>query len=105
MDDLTQISAEDARMLLERNAVLVDVREPVEIASERIPGAIALPLSALGAGETLDLPEDKTPIFFCRSGNRTRVYAAMLAEAAGKPAYAIDGGIIEWKSVGFETER
>jgi hypothetical protein len=29
----------------------------------------------------------------------------MLAEAAGKPAYAIDGGIIEWKSVGFETER
>jgi rhodanese-related sulfurtransferase len=104
MDDITQISAEQAKEMLAGKAILIDVREPIEIAAERIPGAIELPLSELAKGAVLEVAPDQTPIFFCRSGNRTRVYAPALADAAGKPAYAIDGGIIEWKQAGFETE-
>jgi rhodanese-related sulfurtransferase len=83
--------------------LLVDVREPNELAVERIPGAIDFPLSAFDPAALPD-PEGKRLVFSCRSGRRS-VTASQAAQAAGLPHDAhMAGGILAWKAAGFDTE-
>ena len=100
---LKDITAEDAHALLDRNAALVDVREPQEQAAERIPGAISLPLSVIARGGATDLPDGPT-IFLCASGARTTRNSAALAALARGDAYCMTGGIMAWKRAGLPTE-
>ena len=102
---LKQITPDEADRLVAEGAVLVDVREPYELAQERIAGAIALPLSRLAQGEPADLPAGKAPIFLCASGSRTLRYSAALAELAEGDAYGLAGGIMAWKQAGYPTSR
>ncbi|CAH2601984.1 thiosulfate sulfurtransferase YgaP [Rhodovastum atsumiense] len=98
---LTSITPEEAAGKLREGAVLVDVREPDEHARERIPGALNLPLSRLGAAEPV-LPPGRAVVFHCRSGARTQAHAARLAARAGAgPAYVVAGGIDAWKRAGL----
>jgi rhodanese-related sulfurtransferase len=84
--------------------LLVDVREPDELAVERIPGAVDMPLRSFDPPALPD-PHDKRVVFSCRSGNRS-VTASLLAQEAGLPYNAhMAGGIKAWKAAGFETER
>lgn len=101
---LMDITVNDAHALLDNDAILVDVREPNEQAMERIPGAIALPLSELAQGSATDLPH-ATIIFLCASGARTKRNAAALATLVDGKAYCMTGGIMAWKQAGFTTER
>jgi rhodanese-related sulfurtransferase len=48
---------------------LLDVREPVELAVERVPGAANIPLGDLRS-RLGDLPRDREILVFCRSGQR-----------------------------------
>jgi rhodanese-related sulfurtransferase len=83
--------------------LLVDVREPDEIAAERIPGGIDAPLKSFNPG-TLPDPQGKRVVFYCRSGNRS-VTSSVLAQQAGLPYDAhMAGGIKAWKIAGFDTE-
>lgn len=84
-------------------AVLVDIREPLEHARERIPGAKLVPLSKLDAALVAAAAGGKTAIFHCLSGNRTAVNAACLAGAAPERAYVVAGGINAWKAAGLPT--
>lgn len=84
--------------------LLVDVREPDEIAAERIPGAETLPLSVFDPSALPD-PAGRRLVFSCRSGQRSQRAAAM-AQAAGLPYEEhMRGGILEWKATGLPTER
>ncbi len=84
--------------------LLIDVREPDELAVERIPGTVEMPLKSFNPAALPD-PRDKKLVFFCRSGNRS-VTAALLAQQAGLPYDAhMAGGIKAWKAAGFGTER
>jgi rhodanese-related sulfurtransferase len=106
MSLLKQIPPEEAARLVREGAVLVDVREPYELAAERIAGAIELPLSGLAQGLPADLPQGRAPIFLCASGARTLRNSAALAEIAGtSPAYGLAGGIVAWKQAGYPTAR
>jgi rhodanese-related sulfurtransferase len=102
---LTDITVQDAHALLDKNAVLVDVREPHEHAVERIAGAIELPLSRLANGGATDVPRDRTVIFLCASGMRTKTNSTALASLADGEAFCMTGGILAWKRAGFATER
>jgi rhodanese-related sulfurtransferase len=84
-------------------AVLVDIREPLEHARERIPGARLVPLSKLDPGMVAAAAGGRKPIFHCLSGNRTNVNAACLAGAAPGPAYVVAGGLNAWKAAGLPT--
>jgi len=84
--------------------LLVDVREPDELAAEGIPGAAEMPLSAFDPGGLPD-PGSKQLVFSCRSGNRS-VRASLIAQAAGLPYNAhMAGGIRAWKEAGFKTRQ
>ena len=100
---LKDINAVEAHDLIENNAVLVDVRERYEMAAERIPGAIELPLSELARGKPANLPQDRPVVFHCASGNRTKVNGRALAAMTNGNAYNLVGGIFGWKRAGFQT--
>ena len=83
--------------------LLVDVREPNEVAVEAYPDAVVVPLSGFDPQDIPD-PQGKQVVFACRSGKRS-VTASLAAQAAGL-AYDkhLAGGIIGWKAAGLPTK-
>ena len=83
--------------------LLVDVREPNEVAAEAYPGGVVVPLSTFDPHAIPD-PNGKQVVFACRSGKRS-ITASLAAQAAG---FGYDkhlaGGIIGWKAAGLPTE-
>jgi rhodanese-related sulfurtransferase len=99
--DLTP--AEVARGLTEGRMMLVDVREPNEIAVERYPDAAVVPLSNFDPRQIPD-PKGREVVFACRSGRRS-VTASQAAQAQGLPYDShLAGGILAWKAAGLPTE-
>jgi rhodanese-related sulfurtransferase len=83
------------------DAVLLDVREPYEWQAGHAPRAVHLPLSALAAGAGLPEAAQARPlIVICRSGNRSRQAAELLA-ARGAVAVDVIGGMRDWAVVGL----
>jgi len=82
--------------------LLVDVREPNEIAVDAYPDAVVVPLSTFDPQDIPD-PKGKQVVFACRSGKRS-VTASLAAQAAGLPYDKhLAGGIIGWKAAGLPT--
>ena len=83
--------------------LLVDVREPNEVAVEAYPGAVVVPLSTFDPQDIPD-PQGKQVVFACRSGKRS-VTASLAAQAEGL-AYDkhLAGGILAWKAAGLPTK-
>lgn len=103
-DGVTEYDPEEIQELLEQGrVVLVDVREPMEYAAERISGALLYPLSSFDA---MHLPPDgdRAVVFHCAAGGRS-LTAARMRKAAGQPAAHMAGGISEWKARGLPTVR
>jgi rhodanese-related sulfurtransferase len=83
--------------------LLVDVREPNEVAAEAYPAGIVVPLSTFDPKNIPD-PDGKEIVFACRSGKRS-VTASLAAQAAGLPYNKhLAGGIIGWKAAGLPTK-
>lgn len=94
---------EVARGLQEGRMVLVDVREPNEVAMERYPDAVVVPLSSFDPKQIPD-PQGRQVVFACRSGRRS-VTASLAAQEQGFPYDAhLAGGILAWKAAGQPTE-
>jgi rhodanese-related sulfurtransferase len=89
--------------MAEGRYVLVDVREPNEIAVEAYPGAMAAPLSGFDPASIPD-PNGKQVVFACRSGKRS-VTASLAAQAAGLGYDKhLAGGMLAWKAAGLPTK-
>ena len=99
---LPTIAPDQAKLLLDRGAILVDIREADEHARERIAQARHLPLSKLDAAD-LAVHAGKPVIFHCRSGARTGANAPRLAGKLdeGCEAYIVEGGLDAWKKAGL----
>lgn len=100
---LKPITAEDARVLVEKGTRLIDIRERDEHARERIAGAQCVPASALP--DRLGDSQEDAVIFHCKSGMRTQTHATTLAQRAGCTAYMIEGGLEAWKRAGLPVEQ
>ena len=83
--------------------LLVDVREPNEVAVEAYPDAVVVPLSGFDPRDIPD-PRGRQVVFACRSGKRS-VTASLAAQAAGL-AYDkhLAGGMLAWKAAGLPTK-
>ena len=92
-----------SRGMAEGRYLLVDVREPNEVAAEAYPGAVVVPLSGFDPRDIPD-PDGKQVVFACRSGKRS-VTASLAAQAAGL-AYDnhLAGGMLAWKAAGLPTK-
>ena len=89
--------------MAEGRYLLVDVREPNEVAVEAYPGAVVVPLSGFDPGDIPD-PDGKQVVFACRSGKRS-VTASLAAQAAGLVYDKhLAGGMLAWKATGLPTK-
>lgn len=95
---------EAARGAREEGWLIVDVREPAELASDgRFPGARHVPMAAVGE-EADSLPRDRPVVFACRTGARSGMVAEAL-RLAGWDARNLAGGIEAWEAAGLDVER
>ena len=93
---------EVSRGISEGRYLLVDVREPNEVAVDAYPGAVVVPLSNFDPRAIPD-PKGKEVVFACRSGKRS-VTASLAAQAAGLPYDKhLAGGMLAWKGAGLPT--
>ena len=87
------IPLDQARQLLAEGALLVDVREPFEFEEEHLPNAINMPLEELE--RHLEDFQDRTAIFYCRSGMRCQQATQML-EKQCRGHYYNFGAMSRW---------
>ena len=103
-DQVHDLTPEDvSKGMADGRYLLVDVREPNEVAAEAYPGAVVAPLSSFDPKAIPD-PGGKQVVFACRSGKRS-VTASLAAQAAGL-AYNkhLAGGMLAWKAAGLPTK-
>lgn len=98
VEDLTPQQV--AEGVAEGRYLLLDIREPNEVAAEAYPDAVVMPLSSFDPAEIPDL-NGRELVFACRSGNRSAKISLAL-QAAGFPYDKhLAGGIIAWKAAGL----
>jgi NADPH-dependent 2,4-dienoyl-CoA reductase/sulfur reductase-like enzyme/rhodanese-related sulfurtransferase len=73
-------------------AFLLDVREPVELTIERVPGAVNIPIGQLRS-RMEELPEDREIHLICRSAQRAYYAQRMLSQHGFKVRH-LSGGIL-----------
>jgi len=102
---LQEIDAQTLKQWLEDNAViLVDVREPAEYATERIPGAKLYPLSQFNP-DLVQPQSGQKLVLYCQSGNRSTKAAQQCLEAGFASVLHLRGGIPSWKNAGYGIEK
>ncbi len=93
------VTPRELRELLDsgRKLALIDVREPVEWEINHITGAELIPKSVIESGEGLSrLPQDRTPVLYCKTGVRSAEALAMVKNAGFTDALHLQGGIVAW---------
>lgn len=88
------------------DAIVIDVREPAEIAQGKIPKAKPIPLGELNGrlGE-LEKYKAKPIIVVCRSGNRSGSACGLLAKSGFTDVYNLAGGMIAWGQANLPVEK
>lgn len=67
-----QVSADQARQLLDENALILDVRSPGEFDSGHLDNAVNVPLHSVSRGVTeLQIPQSRPILAYCLSGTRS----------------------------------
>jgi len=82
------------------DALLIDLREPVEYNRGHLPGAQNLPLRLLPE-QGRDLPRDRPLLLICRTGRRTSRGLHMLEDMGLGELWGLSGGILAWRAEGL----
>ena len=81
------------------DAVVLDVREPVEYAHGHVPAAINLPQADL-ATRLDEVPRDRPLLLVCQGGYRSLRAAQFLAQAGFDRVASVRGGTEAWRAAG-----
>ena len=99
-----EIAPREAYERVQRGALLVDVREPYEYGSIRIPGAELAPIGSLTrAREHMD--KDQEMIFVCRIGERSALAVDLLRRAGFTKTFNLSGGLVGWLNEQLPVEE
>ncbi|KQW86710.1 rhodanese-like domain-containing protein [Brevundimonas sp. Root1279] len=107
-----RISVDEARSLVaERDALLLDVRDPAEIAaSGKLAGAVNVPRGMLefradpdAPAHLADLRKDRPVVVYCASGGRSAL-AGQTLQAMGYGEVLNLGGFKDASAAGYEVE-
>lgn len=94
-----EIGAREAQeRLAAGDAVLIDVREPEELALARLPEAESVPMQSIPAAmQRLDaVADEKTLLFLCHHGVRSLQVTAWMREHGVENCFSVAGGIDHW---------
>jgi rhodanese-related sulfurtransferase len=110
---IENLTVDDVAAELESgDAVVVDLREPAELAATgRIPGSVHVPRGMLefhadpsSPYHLAQLDPSKRVILHCAAGGRSALAAATLKDMGYERAAHLDGGFTAWKEAGRPTE-
>ena len=99
---MPEVSASEAKQIVDSGATVVDVRTEVEFEAGHIPGALHVPVADVQQ-RAAEFPKDRAVLLYCRSGNRSGPVADAFA-ASGYDAHSIEGGLIGWDEAGLGLE-
>lgn len=104
--DVEDITPEQLNSMLAENPdlVLVDVREPWEYRSARVPQAKLIPLGQLAA-RVGELDPERPVALICATGSRSLSAAAFLGRKGFRTMYNVLNGTEGWMRRGFPVER
>ena len=90
--------------LEEGSAILIDVREEMELSEARIPGAIHLPMSQFDP-QNLPQSDGKRIAFLCAKGTRSQQVSEYLVHnGLLNEAFNVTGGVAAWLQAGLPCE-
>lgn len=93
------------RWLSNDEAILIDVREPVEYSAAHIVEAKNIPLGQLPSHLPIDCGGKKL-VFHCRSGGRSQQACQVFAKNhPDAPVFNLDGGLLSWETNGLDVLR
>jgi len=97
---------EAVRKINHDDALVIDVREPAEIAQGKIARAKLIPMGELQKriGE-LEKHKTKPIIMVCRSGNRSAGACGILSKQGFTDVYNLAGGMIAWQQSNLPVEK
>jgi rhodanese-related sulfurtransferase len=95
METPPEVDVATAAQMLLAGALLVDVREPDELAICAIPGARHIPMREIPA-LAADLPAGQPLLIMCHTGVRSRSVARFLRSSGRNDVSNIAGGIDAW---------
>lgn len=86
------------RLQREREAILIDVREPEEFSLSRIDGALLFPMQSIPAElQKLEALSDESELLvLCHHGVRSLQVASWLRAHGIENCYSVAGGIDRW---------
>ncbi len=96
-DPVPEVSPAEAFDLVQRGAVLLDVREGSEWAAGHAESAVHMPLGQL---DLVHLPQGHPVVAICRSGNRSGRAAERL-QSQGYDVRNVAGGMAGWEQAGL----
>ncbi|HZB89411.1 MAG TPA: rhodanese-like domain-containing protein [Terracidiphilus sp.] len=92
-----EISPADAAMLLrEKKVRLIDVREPWEVATAHVEGALAMPMGDVAARAHQELDPEEHVVVFCHAGVRSMNATVWLRNQGFVQVQSMRGGIDAW---------
>jgi rhodanese-related sulfurtransferase len=92
---IDQLAPEVAQTRIAQGAVLLDVREPWEIATAQVPGSMVIPMREIPQ-RLGELDPDADIICMCHHGMRSQQVAFFLARAGFARVSNLSGGIDAW---------
>lgn len=99
---MPELSAAEAKQIIESGAQLIDVRTEVEFEAGHIPGARHVPVADIQR-TAADFDQSAPVVLYCRTGNRSAPVADAFA-ASGYNAHSIEGGLVAWDEAGHGLE-
>ena len=103
---LAQLSVDNARSLLERGALVVDVRPIADFAAAHMPGSLSIELRPVFSSWLGWLVEPDRPVIFvfAEGQDRTDLVRQCLTVGYEQLAGEIDGGLDAWRKAGWPVE-
>jgi rhodanese-related sulfurtransferase len=91
---IRELSPEEAALLIQAGALVIDVRDKDEFSGERIDGAVNISRGTLEMRISEVVPDKSTPVVcYCAGGNRGALATATLVKLGYKNAVSIAGGL------------
>jgi rhodanese-related sulfurtransferase len=98
-------SAKEAAALLKGDVLLVDVRDPGEVAAQAydVKNVINIPLDSLES-KLSTIPKDKQVLFACQKGGRSQKALELSKQKGFMNTANLEGGMDAWSEAGLPTK-
>lgn len=100
MAESLEMSPQEAQAQLAQKgrAIVIDVREPEEFATAKLPDSCLIPMGTIPSElqKLDDLAENQTLLVLCHHGVRSLQVVAWLREKGIEECYSVAGGIDRW---------